>query len=222
MCPLPSETQSRPQPARRPSKKRRILLFLVLFLVLLLLPQAFIALRCQGRIYSRSDIPQLPSKTWALVLGSSVTPQGVGEEVRARLDLALDLYKAGKVKKILCTGDHQHENYDEPGAMARYLQERGVAQEDIVQDRYGLRSFDSIWRARQLYKVKDAYLCSQSYHCPRLLILADSQGLDCLAIGAHSTSTYLVLRNALREFASRYLALWQGYIWPSLPAYTEV
>lgn len=140
----------------------------------------------------------------ALVLGAGVwadgTPSAVLED---RLEVGLALYRAGKVDKILCTGDHGTVDYDEVNAMRRYLEGRGVPTEDVFMDHAGFDTYDSMYRAREVFAVQSAVVVTQAFHLPRALFLARSLGLE--AQGVSATLRPYVRQDwyELREVAAR-------------------
>lgn len=121
----------------------------------------------------------------ALVLGAGVWDDGTPSAVLMdRLTVAYDLYRAGKVRKILCTGDHGETGYDEVNAMRRYLEKRGVPTEDVFMDHAGFDTYDSMYRARDVFGVRSAIVVTQAFHLPRALYLARSMGLEAQGVSA--------------------------------------
>ena len=123
------------------------------------------------------DVPPMPC---AIVFGAGIA----SPEVRDRVQTAVALYKEGKVKKLLMTGDNGHVNYNEPLAMRQEALELGVPAADVVCDYAGFRTYDSLYRARDIFKVEKAVLVTQRYHLPRAMYLARRLGLTVVGIGA--------------------------------------
>ena len=124
----------------------------------------------------------LPEQRWrsaagrhlpfALVLGAEVYADGVPSTfLRARLDLALELYRGGLVERILLSGDGRSRFYDETGGMRAYLLEHGVEESVLVVDPAGLDTYDSCLRARDVYDIDRLVVVTQSYHPPRALAI---------------------------------------------------
>lgn len=121
----------------------------------------------------------------ALVLGAGVWDDGTPSAVLMdRLEVALDLYRAGKVQKVLCTGDHGDRQYDEVNAMRLYLEKQGVPTEDIFMDHAGFDTYDSMYRARDIFGVRSAVVVTQAFHLPRALYLARSMGIEAQGVSA--------------------------------------
>lgn len=128
---------------------------------------------------------QAPSSRVALVLGARVYPNGrLSAMLADRVDTAVELYKAGKVDKLLMSGDNSHVDYDEPGAMMAYAIERGVPAEDIQPDYGGRRTYDSCYRARQIFHVNEAIIVTQAFHLPRALFLCENLGIQAAGVVA--------------------------------------
>ena len=99
-----------------------------------------------------------------------------------RVLTAVELYRAGRVKKLLMSGDRQNDGYDEPAAMKKLAVELGVDENDIVLDNEGKRTYDTCYRAREIFEVRKAILVTQDYHQPRALYLCNSLGIDSIGI----------------------------------------
>ena len=131
------------------------------------------------RCYAPADVPAAPV---ALVFGCGYSAAGPSPVMYDRVATAAELYHAGKVRKLLLTGDNSQSNYNEPEMMRQTALRLGVPNKDIILDRAGLCTYDSIYRAKFLFKVSSAILVSQAYHLPRALFIARQLGLD--AVGA--------------------------------------
>jgi len=100
------------------------------------------------------------------------------------MDTAIALYQAGKVNKLLLTGDNRFANYNEPAAMAAYAEARGVPREDLVLDYAGRRTYDSCYRAAAIFGVEQAVLVTQAFHLPRALYTCDRLGIETVGVVA--------------------------------------
>jgi SanA protein len=145
----------------------------------------------------------------ALVLGALVFPDGrVSDMLGDRLETALDLYKDGKVQKILVSGDHGRTAYDEVNTMRRYLEERGVPAADIFMDHAGFDTYNSMYRARDIFQVQQVIVVTQAFHLPRALYIARSLGLEAQGVVA-DRHAYRTTYYEVRELASRLKAFGQ-------------
>ena len=101
---------------------------------------------------------------------------------------SVELYEAGKVRKLIMTGDNRFVEYNEPGVMIAYAQELGVAAEDLIPDYAGRRTYDSCYRAREIFGVRQAVLVTQAFHLERTLFICDSLGMDVVGYAADRRS----------------------------------
>ncbi len=123
------------------------------------------------------DVPKMPV---AIVFGA-----GVGTTILTdRVQTAVSLYKNGKVRKILMSGDNGHVDYDEPKAMKTLAVAQGVPFADVVCDYAGFRTYDSLYRARNIFDVRQAILVTQAFHLPRAMYIARHLGLSVVGIDA--------------------------------------
>jgi len=127
--------------------------------------------------YIYSDINKIPSAYTALIPGSLVYgDSSLSLIVRDRVDKAIELYKAGKIKRFLVSGDHGTKKYDEVNCMKRYLKEQGIPEKDIFLDHAGFDTYSSIVRAEKVFAVKNMIIVSQDYHLDRALYIANKKG----------------------------------------------
>lgn len=172
-------------------------------------------------IYSRvEDVPPYPV---ALVLGAGLWADGSLTPVLAdRVATAADLYHAGKVQKLLFSGDNRFVNYNEPRAMMNYALQLGVPEEDIVLDYAGRRTYDSCYRAREIFGVERAIVVTQRFHVPRALYLCRNLGVDAVAILA-DRQDYSIrrFRWETREYLALALAWWDVNVRHPVPVLGE-
>lgn len=126
------------------------------------------------------SVEAVPAMPVAVVFGAGVHNAVVDDRVLT----AVDLYKAGKVRKLLMTGDNGRTGYDEPGAMRATAVAAGVPAQDVVCDFAGFRTYDSLYRARDIFGVHRAVLVTQRYHLPRALYLGRRLGLTVVGLDA--------------------------------------
>lgn len=134
-----------------------------------------------GHCYPENRVP--PARV-GLVLGAQVYPDGVPSRfLRARLDLGRRLMETGRVDRLLLSGDARAPEYDEPTAMRRYLVAAGVDSDRLTMDPYGLDTYDSCVRAREVFGLHRIVIVTQSYHLPRAVGTARLVGLDADGVG---------------------------------------
>lgn len=169
----------------------------------LLAASYYVEYRYADRIVVAQAAPEAPV---ALVFGAGLSGQEPSVLLAQRLDTAIGLYRAGKVRRILVSGDASERYHDESGAMMRYTVERGVPPADVDIDVAGLSTYDSCARAKDVFGVERALLVTQRFHLPRALFIARSLGIDAYGVAADEGRGAPV-QYVLRELLSRPLAL---------------
>jgi SanA protein len=187
----------------------KILLILVAFgLLVLLVPRLVTALSARGRVYTVADVP---ARRVAIVFGAGLWRDGSPTPILYdRVATAADLYHAGKVEKLLLSGDNRFVDYNEPAAMRELALTLGVPDEDIVLDYAGRRTYDTCYRAKAIFGVTQAILVTQEFHLPRALYLCNQLGLDAVGVNAdlRDYRRASVLYWNLRELIATTAAVW--------------
>ena len=120
-----------------------------------------------------------------LVLGCQVRSDGTPSLMLSdRLDLGIELYNIGAAPKLLMSGDHGQVEYNEVSAMKQYATDTGIASEDIFMDHAGFSTYESIYRAKEIFGVEKIIIVSQEYHLYRALYIADNLGLEAYGVAA--------------------------------------
>lgn len=162
--------------------------------VVLAVPAAVVGSNLWLRAAARDHLfplAEAPVAPVALVLGAQVYPDGTPSPfLAARLDLARQLYERGTVRAVLVSGDHGRWAYDEPGAMSRWLVERGVPARHVVQDHAGFDTYDSCVRARRVFGVERLIVVTQTYHLERAVALCRHAGIETAGVGDDSVSRF--------------------------------
>lgn len=172
--------------------------------------------RYKNRVYRH--IADVPPRRVALVFGAGVWPGGTLSHILAdRVDTAVDLYHAGKVQKLLMSGDNRFINYNEPQHMKEYALARGVPEEDIVLDYAGRRTYDSCYRARAIFGVQEVTLVTQDYHIDRALFICNNLGVDAIGVVADRRTYVKGWQYWLREIPALILAWWDVTVAHPLP-----
>jgi SanA protein len=156
--------------------KRLVALGVVCGLLAVAVPNLIVWLG--GRSPVTSDPAKVPHAQAALVLGAQVYRDGRPSiMLRDRVNAAADLYRAGRVDKLLLSGDHSRVDYDEVGSMRRLLIDQGIPAKDIFTDHAGFDTWDSAQRAKRVFDVSSAVVVTQGFHMARALYDARRAGL---------------------------------------------
>jgi SanA protein len=157
--------------------------------------------------YIFHDIEKTPPKSAALVLGTVKYAHGrINKFYAYRIDAAAELFKSGKVKAIVVSGDNSRKGYDEPTDMKNDLIGRGVPERYITADYAGFRTYDSIIRAKAIFGLDDYIIVSQPSHCERALFIARAKGHNAIAFSAQDVGGVYGKKIRLREALARFRA----------------
>ena len=154
-----------------------------------------------------------------IVLGARVVGAKVVEGVYAdRLQTVADLYKKGKITKILVSGDHGQVTYDEVTAGKDYLLKEGILSSDIFLDHAGFDTYDSIYRAKNIFKINKALIITQDFHLPRALYLSHKLNIEALGCRADLHDYQNISSMKKREILARVKA-WLNITLSASPKY---
>ncbi len=165
--------------------------------------------RYQQQIFGPQDLEALPQRPVALVFGAGYWRDGsLSDVLRDRLDAAVELYRAGRVEKLLFSGDNRYVDYNEPARMNEYARSQGVPEAAIVLDFAGRRTYDTCYRARHIFQLEDVILVTQRYHAARAIATCQALGLQAIAYTADRTPYVHIRGYWLREIPALWNAWW--------------
>ncbi len=203
-------------------KKTKLLWFSIL---LVFIAGVILYLTAQIKIssykkYIITEIDSVPTSSVALIFGAGVRPNGtLSDALEDRVLTGIDLYKEEKVKKLLMSGDNGRKTYDEVTAMKKFAVEKGVPEEDIVLDYAGFDTYDTCYRAREIFDLKkDVVLISQSFHLPRALYVCRRLGVESIGLTA-DRRVYATNLWGYRESLARIKAVLDVEIFRSKPKF---
>ena len=167
---------------------------------------------------SITEIPQEEPPRVAIVFGAGVRSDGSPKDaLYDRVLTAVELYRAGRVRKLLMSGDNPAHNYDEPSAMKQTAMQLGVPESAIVLDFAGRRTYDTCYRAKEIFEVRKAVLVTQEFHQARALYLCSNLGVDSVGITANRRKYLGENYWAFREFFSVFSAWFEMNFLPFEP-----
>ncbi len=196
---------------------RVIFFLLILAPILIALPRVFTGLYARSHIVDFLKVQPAPV---AIVFGAGLWRDGSPTPVlRDRVETAVDLYFSGKVEKLLMSGDNSRPDYNEPEAMRAYALSLGVPDAAVTLDYAGRRTYDTCYRARDIFGIRKAVLVTQSFHLPRALYTCNVLGISASGVAADRRD---YRRGALaywnlREVPASLVALWEVHISRPLP-----
>lgn len=164
-----------------------------------------------SELTASEELAELPEVDCILVLGCAVWDNGVPSPMlQDRLDTAIALYQAGVAKKLLMSGDHHEDGYDEVNVMKQVAMDAGIPSEDIFMDHAGLSTYDSMARARQVFGVDSMVVVTQEYHLYRAVYLGQEQGITCYGVSASLREYRKQNQYNVREVLARVKAVGQA------------
>ena len=197
------------------SAKRLLLIFLAICLLgcMLVLAMNLAVKSSADQIITEEEASSLDADC-ILVLGAGVTDAGIPSPMlKDRLLQGIALYKNGAADKLLMSGDHGQVDYDEVNVMKQFAVDRGVPSEDIFMDHAGFSTYDSLYRARDIFAAQKIIIVTQRYHLYRALYIADALGLDAYGVASdpriYQGQTYRQMREILARCKDFLLCLWQ-------------
>lgn len=177
-----------------------ILIIFILLLIFVIGIDIYVKEASRKYFITQKEAYNLKDIDCIIVLGASVWGDKPSYMLRDRLDMAINLYEHTK-NKLLMSGDHSKKNYDEVNIMKKYAKDKGVKSSDIFMDHAGLSTYDSMYRARDIFKAKKIIIVTQKYHMYRAIYIARSLGLDAYGVSAKSKKyrgdTYRYIREIL-------------------------
>lgn len=194
-----------------------IIIFLLTVLLVFGVPRIITAIASINKVKS---IATASPQNIAIVFGAGLLHDGTPSPVlKDRVATAAQLYFAGKVQKLLMSGDNRFVDYNEPASMQAYALALGVPEDAIVLDYAGRRTYDTCYRAKNIFGVDQAILVTQKYHLSRALFTCNGIGLDSIGVPAdmrtyhpHSLTYWTI-----REIPASLVAIWQVWVSHPLP-----
>lgn len=155
-------------------------------------------------ILSVEQAKQLENVDCIIVLGCQVREDGsLSDMLHDRLWRSVQLYKAGVSDRLLMSGDHGQEDYNEVGAMKQYAVDRGVPSEAVFMDHAGFSTYETMYRAKEVFTARKVLIVTQEYHLYRALYIADQLGLEAYGVASDLQSYVGQSKRDVREVAAR-------------------
>lgn len=191
--------------------KRRIFrIFIILLCVVLiagvtvLALDAWVLFTTRDKILTPQEAAKIQDADCILVLGCQVRNNGVPSAMlEDRLRRSVELYDLGAAPKLLMSGDHGRTDYDEVNAMRQYALDAGVPPEDVFMDHAGFSTYESMYRARDVFQAKKVIIVTQQYHLYRSIYAAEALGMEAYGVACDYRQYSGQLKRDLREVLAR-------------------
>ncbi len=188
-------------------KAKRIFVVLISAAVLLaaavFVPNFIVVNKTKSNIVSLEEAAKLSDIDCAVILGAGVRDGKPTPMLRDRLLTGIELYKSGGAKKLIMSGDHGSEEYDEVNIMKSFAVENGLPDSDIFMDHAGFSTYDTVYRAKEIFEADNIIIVSQEYHLYRALYIAEKLGVKAVGVSADLNTYRGQTKRDLREILAR-------------------
>lgn len=173
-------------------KKKRMKVFVIAVLCLITVGlgaifgvNAYVKSSAAERIITSEEAAKLTDVDCILVLGCQVKDDGTPSDMlKDRLTRGIEVYNLGAAPKLLMSGDHGREEYDEVGTMKQYAIDAGISSEDIFMDHAGFSTYESVYRAKEIFEADRVIIITQEYHLYRALYIAEKLGIEAYGVAS--------------------------------------
>lgn len=185
-------------------KMIKILLIALIFLIaVIFIINFYIKASTKKQILTESETSKLENIDCILVLGAGIWGDKPSPMLEDRLLQAISLYENSVSTKIIMSGDHGRKEYDEVNTMKDFAIEKGVPSDDIFMDHAGFSSYESIYRAKEIFKAKKIVIVTQEYHLYRSLYIANQLGIEAYGVGSDPRQYVGATYREIREILAR-------------------
>lgn len=178
-----------------------IIIVLVIIITIVLAINLYVNLSTKKLIISNNDYTNLKDIDCIIVLGAGIWGDKPSPMLEDRLLQAIDLYNKEISTKIIMSGDHGREEYDEVNIMKNFAIDKGIPSKNIFMDHAGFSTYESIYRAKEIFGAKKVVIVTQKYHLYRALYIAKQLGLEAYGVGAdprqYAGATYREIREII-------------------------
>lgn len=165
----------------------------------------YVKASAESKILSPEQATQLTDVDCILVLGCKVKDNGVPSDMLAdRLRRGVELYQLGAAPKLLMSGDHGREGYDEVDAMKQYAVDEGICSQDVFMDHAGFSTYESMCRAKEVFQAKKIIIVTQKYHLYRAVYIANALGMDAYGVSSDYRNYLGQTGMDMREMLARF------------------
>lgn len=201
-----------------------LIVIAIISIILVLFINFYVVGMANKRMIKDNDYSSLKNVDCILILGAGIWGDKPSPMLQDRLDEGVKLYKEGIASKIIMSGDHGREEYDEVNIMKEYAIEQGVPSEDIFMDHAGFSTYESIYRAKEIFDADNIVIVTQEYHLYRALYIADKLNINAYGVNSdprkYSGQTFRELREILarnKDFINCIIKPEPTYLGESIP-----
>ena len=197
---------------------------IIIIAVIIISINSYVKITTQKQIIQEDDIKNLSDIDCIIILGAAIWGDKPSPMLEDRLLEGINLYKNNVSNKIIMSGDHGRKEYDEVNIMKKYAIEKGVPSEKIFMDHAGFSTYESIYRAKEIFGAKKVIIVTQKYHLYRALYISNQLGIEAYGVAAdprqYAGATYRELREILarnKDFVKCILKPQPTYLGGTIP-----
>lgn len=201
-----------------------LIVIAIISIILVLFINFYVVGIAKNKMIKDNDYSSLKNVDCILILGAGIWGDKPSPMLQDRLDEGVKLYKEGIASKIIMSGDHGREEYDEVNIMKEYAIEQGVPSEDIFMDHAGFSTYESIYRAKEIFDADNIVIVTQEYHLYRALYIAEKLDINAYGVNSdprkYSGQTFRELREILarnKDFINCIIKSEPTYLGESIP-----
>lgn len=176
---------------------------IILITIIVLGINLYVRISTNKQIIKENDYTALSDVDCIIILGSGIWKDKPSPMLEDRLLEGIKLYQNSVSDKIIMSGDHGRREYDEVNIMKNYAIEKGIPSENIFMDHAGFSTYESIYRAKDIFEAKKVVIVTQEYHLYRALYIANQLGLEAYGVGADPRQYVGATYRELREILAR-------------------
>lgn len=180
-----------------------IIMLILIFIVTVLVINFFVKIVTKNRILKKEEYSKLEDIDCIIVLGAGIWGDKPSPMLEDRLKEAVSLYNQNISSKIIMSGDHGKADYDEVNIMKEYAIEQGVASEDIFMDHAGFSTYESMYRAKEVFEANKIVIVTQKYHLYRALYIAKQLGIEAYGVNSDPRKYVGATYREAREIIAR-------------------
>ena len=180
-----------------------LIVYIILFIIIALLINRYVKTTTQAQILTEKDYTNLENIDCIIVLGAGIRGDKPSHMLEDRLLEAIKLYNNKVSPKIIMSGDHGRQDYDEVNIMKNFAIEKGVPSEDIFMDHAGFSTYESLYRAKEVFEAKKVVIVTQKYHLYRALYIANQLGIEAYGVNSDPRRYVGEAYRELREILAR-------------------
>ena len=179
------------------------IIFIIILGIIIFGINSYVTMSVFKQIIKESDYKKLSDIDCIIILGAGIWGDGPSPMLEDRLLEGIDLYQKNVSNKIIMSGDHGKKEYDEVNIMKDFAIEKGIPSENIFMDHAGFSTYESIYRAKEIFEAKKVVIITQKYHLFRALYIAEQLGIEAYGVGADPRKYVGATYREIREILAR-------------------